>query len=186
MQDDNNTQINSETHDIRHERFLSLYTPVQRRIHALIMTLLPAGKDAEDVLQETTLVLWRKFSEFDPSQDFGNWAVGVARLEVYRYCRQHGRNALPLEQHTLELLCAEHAKMSESIDQRWQALSECLRRLSTIDRDLVRRCYGSDMKFKDVAATLGRPVNSVYKSLGRIRAALMTCVKQRMNEEGAA
>lgn len=186
MQDGDKTHVNGETPDARHERFLSLYTPVQRRIHALIMTLLPGAKDAEDVLQETTLVLWRKFSEFDPAQDFGNWAVGIARLEVYRYCRQRGRAALPLEQHALELLCAEHAAMSESIDHRWQALSECLRQLSTVDRDLVRRCYGGDVKFKDVAAALGRPVNSVYKSLSRIRAALMACVKHRTHEEGVA
>ena len=112
--------------------------------------------------------------------------MGVARLEVYRYCRQYGRAVLPLEPHTLEQLCAEHAAMSETTDQRWQALDECLRLLRTVDRDLVRMCYGSDAKFKDVADTLGRPVNSVYKSLGRIRAALLNCVKHRMHEEGAA
>jgi len=31
--------------------------------------------DADDVLQETNLVLWRKTADFDPAREFMPWAM---------------------------------------------------------------------------------------------------------------
>ena len=49
----------------RGAEFLRLFLQHQRRVYALILALLPNGPDADDILQETSAVLWQKFGEFE-------------------------------------------------------------------------------------------------------------------------
>src|SRR5262249_54956902 len=46
--------------------FLPLFLQNQRRLYAYILTLLPNRADADDVLQEASLVMWDKFDERAP------------------------------------------------------------------------------------------------------------------------
>jgi DNA-directed RNA polymerase specialized sigma24 family protein len=65
------------------------------------------------------------------------------------------------------------------------ALRGCLDKLPDSDRQLVRHCYGdSRVTFKTAAEELGRPVNSVYKALNRIRRALYHCIERQLAVEG--
>ena len=75
----------------RGEEFMALYSGHQRRLYLYVMTLLPASVDAEDVLQETNLVLWRKFDQYLPGTNFFAWACQITRYEVLKYReRQRG------------------------------------------------------------------------------------------------
>ena len=68
---------------------------------------------------------------------------------------------------------------------RRDALRRCLEKLADKDRELVRHCYGdSRVTFKTVAQELGRPVNTVYKALNRIRKALYECIERTLAVEG--
>ena len=45
---------------------MRLFSTHQPQIFAYILTLLPAWHDAEEVMQETSVVLWNSFGEFEP------------------------------------------------------------------------------------------------------------------------
>ena len=51
----------------------------QDRVYGYIVLMLPNRHDAEDVFQQTSLILWQKWDQFDPEQDFLSWACGIAR-----------------------------------------------------------------------------------------------------------
>jgi len=55
-------------------------TRAQRALYCFITTLIRRPADAEDVLQETNLVLWRKAAEFISGRDFMPWALRIAQL----------------------------------------------------------------------------------------------------------
>src|ERR1700689_3778613 len=59
-------------------------------IHSLVRDL----NDAEDLFQQTTMILWNKFDEFDRARRFIAWGCGVARLEVANFLRARGRQHL--------------------------------------------------------------------------------------------
>ncbi len=44
--------------------FIRLLLANERRIYAFILSMLPDLTDAEDVLQETSLVLWEKLDQY--------------------------------------------------------------------------------------------------------------------------
>lgn len=50
--------------------FVRLLTGNQRKLYAFILSLLRRPADADDVLQETNMVMWRKCAEFEPGTNF--------------------------------------------------------------------------------------------------------------------
>jgi RNA polymerase sigma-70 factor (ECF subfamily) len=166
-----------------HEEFLRMYLPSQRQLHGYIASLLVNPADVDEVLQETSIVLWSKFDQFDRDKEFLPWACGVAHLEMLRYFRKHKRRMLPLEESVIEILAAERRTMADELDLRRAALEDCLAKLRDKDRSLIERCYQHDQTSKQVAAELNRPVNAVYKSLGRIRRWLHECIDRTLGTE---
>lgn len=163
------------------EAFMKLFAVHRRRLFQYILALLPNVQDAEEVLQETNIILWRKFHQYQAGTNFLAWAMRVAQLEVLKYRRQqHSRGAMPLDESVMDRLAADAEDNAEELDAVREALQQCLRKLSPPDRKLVDWRYGAGARGKDVAAELGRPANSVYKSLGRIRQMLLECITRTL------
>jgi len=57
----------------RWDRFVAEIAGAQAGLRAFLRSLLPCPGDADDVLQETNLVLWRKREEFDEDDFFSLW-----------------------------------------------------------------------------------------------------------------
>lgn len=159
--------------------FVKLFLAEQRGVYRFILSLVAVPQDAEDLLQETAEVLWRRFDEFRPGSNFFAWACQIAHYKVLEYRRRHGREAL-LDEDVLEQVAAVAASKDAAIDVRRSALEQCLAKLSTKDRALLDRRYAPQGSSKSIAADLGRPANSVSKSLGRIRRSLLECIRRTL------
>jgi DNA-directed RNA polymerase specialized sigma24 family protein len=59
----------------QYERFVQLFAQVHDNLLAYIFSLLPHWSDAEDVFQQTSLVLWRKFGEFQAAAEKGTGPI---------------------------------------------------------------------------------------------------------------
>ena len=167
-----------------HEEFMRLFSRHQRQVYAYIATVLVNPADVEEVLQETSIVLWTKFHTFRRDESFVKWACGVAHLQILRFFRQQKRKPLPLEESTLELLLADRVAMEDELADRRNNLAACLQQLRASDREIIGACYAPGTNFKTAAEKLGRSVGALYHSLGRIRRALYECVNRRMAQEG--
>ena len=60
------------------EQFVSLILANQLRIHGFIRSLVPNHADVEDLFQQTSIVLWRKFKDYEAGTNFAAWAMRVA------------------------------------------------------------------------------------------------------------
>src|SRR3954447_2331283 len=74
--------------------FAALLRREQTRLYGYIHSLVRDLNDADDLFQQTTLILWKKFAEFDPARSFFSWACGIARFEVANFLRSRGRQRL--------------------------------------------------------------------------------------------
>lgn len=168
----------------KYEEFVRLLARHQRRLHAYTFSLLPNPSDADDVLQETHIVLWRKFAEFNPGSDFGAWACKVAYWEVMAYRKRCERSRLIFDDDVLESIAIAVDKYGAEIDSRRDALNKCLHKLKDRDRDLVLRRYRYGASTECVANEVGRSVSAVYKALNRIYDALLVCIRRQLAEGG--
>ncbi len=171
-------------HSARDETFARLFGLNQGRVFAYIVTLLPHWADAEDVLQRTSIVLWRKMDQFDPSGDFVRWACGVAYREVLKYLKQQGRRRQVFNEAVLDRIARARVIRSDLLEKRHFAMGDCVEKLPPDDREVIEHYYFQGKKTAaEVASELGRPTNTVYKALIRIRGSLHRCIDDAVSSE---
>jgi RNA polymerase sigma-70 factor, ECF subfamily len=167
----------------RNELFVELLMQHQQRLYGFIYTLVPNPSDAEDLLQQTSLIMWQKFNEFDRARSFPAWACGIAHLEVLRYLRDKRRSRVVFSDEAVARLAQVRHKREEAHLVDPDVLAGCIKELSESDRKLIRLCYAAKRNIKAAAAALDRPAASVYMSLVRIRRLLMDCIRRSNAEE---
>lgn len=165
----------------RKAEFTRFLAGIQARLYGYIHSLIPDIHDADDLYQQTALVLWHKFGSFDRGRDFFAWACGVARGEVANFARRRVRQRLYLSADTNLLLVEAHAEMTDAEqDDRRAALSGCVEKLPPADRELLTECYREEDGVHAAADRRHRSPHSVYNSLRRIRKALYDCVNRTL------
>lgn len=151
-------------------------------IHALLRNL----NDADDLFQQTTLILWKKFGEYDRKRSFLSWACGVARFEIANFLRSRSRHQLYFtDEINLLLIESQEALKQDEIDTRREALAKCTAKLRDSDRKLLEACYGDSAGVAEVAERQGRSPQSVHNSLRRIRRALFECIRRTLARDYA-
>ena len=176
-------ESNQETES--RKRLMALMTQHQRRIFAYIYTLVPDRYDAEDLLQETSLVICEKFDQFEEGTDFVAWACQIAYWRI-RYSRQKfARSKVVFHQDLVDALAQTAAEMHEEVDERHEALSHCLQKLPARDRELVLTRYEPGSGVPEAAHRSGRSLEAAYKALARLRKLLLDCVTHQLESEVA-
>jgi RNA polymerase sigma-70 factor, ECF subfamily len=167
------------------KRLMLLMTQHQRRIFSYIYTLVPDRHSAEDLLQETSLVICEKFESFQPGTDFVAWACQIAYWEVRRARQRFARSKVVFDDDVLEAVAHTAAGMSPEVDARHEALAGCLGKLHPRDRELVLTRYEPGCGVEEAARIGGRSLEAAYKALSRIRKLLADCITHTLASEGA-
>jgi RNA polymerase sigma-70 factor (ECF subfamily) len=166
--------------------FLRLFLQNERRLYAYILTLLPNRSDADDVLQEASLVMWDKFDAEQPPADFTAWGCRIAYFKVLDFRKKCHRSRVLFSQALLERLAeaAAEPRAARQLDERRDALAGCLAKLCPRDRDLLARRFAEGATTQSTAAEVGRSVDAVYKALAKIRQSLFECVNRALATGG--
>src|SRR4029079_5511941 len=107
--------------DVDREEFARVFSRNARRIYGFIMTLVFNHHDAEEVFQNTNVILWNKFAEFEPGSNFFAWASRIAYYEVLSLMKQK-RRSHTVSDEALELLANEAIAISDQSSERYDAL----------------------------------------------------------------
>ncbi len=173
------------------DAFARLFAQHDRWLFAYLVSLLGNAAHAEEVFQEVCVVLWREHETFELGTNFVSWVSVIAHHQVQRFRRQQRRVGPQLSEAAVDLIAQDAVERVDLLESRRDALRRCLDKLADKDRQLVRHCYGDGHRpqggrvtFKTVAQDLGRPVNTVYKALNRIRKALYECIERTLAVEG--
>lgn len=166
-----------------YEEFLRLFTRDQFRVIAYIRALIHDHTAANDVFQETSLVLWRSFSSFRRDAEFTPWAMGIARNQVLKHWRARDRDRHVFSESLLSELASEAILIADELDSRQTALNECVQQLAPRQQELIGQFYGANQPAKLIAESWNRTVHAVYKSLKVMRRSLLECVEQKLAEE---
>ncbi len=161
--------------------FTAQLVSIQRRLYAYILTILPNLADADDVLQETNMVLLRKREEYIPGTDFIAWACRAAYFEVLAFRKKQQRERgriLFADQALLDHLAGEARERILAGDQTLLArLEKCIQRLSLFHRQLIHYRYSYNILAEKIAERIGSSASAVRQLLYRIRTRLLKCVE---------
>lgn len=162
------------------DEFMELVAEHQVALYSYIYAFVQNAADADDLLQRTLLVLWRRFDDFERGTNFARWASKTAKFEVLNFGRAQRRRKLIFSDELIASLAEQVEEVTEQDLSRREALDACMEQLTRGDQHLVHLCYERERRIKEVAGLLGRTPQSVCNSLKRVRTALYNCMQQKL------
>jgi RNA polymerase sigma-70 factor, ECF subfamily len=166
------------TDNKRRQQFSDDLRQCHRRLFNYVFALVRDIDDAQDVFQETAMLLWKKYGEFQPGSSFAAWAFTVAQFKASEFLRSKRRYRARFSEDFAQLIAATELQSKPEDSDVWpELLDRCIEKLPSHQRQLLGDCYGGARSIADVAASVGRPVRGIYNSLRMIREKLLKCVE---------
>jgi RNA polymerase sigma-70 factor (ECF subfamily) len=163
------------------EAYLRLLTQHDRWLATYVYSLVASTADAQDILQEVKVTMWKQFAKFEQGTNFRAWARTIATNQILNYRRAVKK--LPnaqIEEQFIEAVAAEIDRRAEVLDRKADALRLCLRKLPEAHRKIVVWRYYEDCGIEEIATKSERTVEAVYRLLSRIRSVLNECVSRQL------
>lgn len=164
----------------RAAEFMQLYSSHYQRVQFFLMSLMPTADDASDVLQETSVVLWKKFDTFEPGTDFFAWACKIARYQSLKHRERQRRANRVLDDDVVNLIARDAARSPAPVTGAQDALAECLDSLPDDDRTMIIQRYQPGASVNEMADGRGWTANRLSKALAKVRQSLLTCIQRKL------
>ncbi len=163
--------------------FLRLFLSSERELFRYVAALVPCAADAEEIVQQTAVVLWEKFDQYDPQRPFTPWACRFALNVAKQWmARQRPWKAL-LDGKLAEELLRRRTEMLPDMEARIRHLDECVGKLPEDQRAIIEGYYFRKASIELISRESSRSVDAIYKVLQRIRRALRECIENAFQRE---
>lgn len=158
----------------------ALYECAKTPIYAYALSVVKSRQDAEDVLQDVLLEIWRSSPSYVSMGKPMAWIITITRSICLMKLRARSRTASePLD---LDLL-GDKVSSEMSPEDRF-VLRSCLEELSESEREIVILHAVSGLKHKETAKLLGLPLSTVLSKYNRAIKKLRKTLQE--NTEGGS
>ncbi len=166
------------------KQFLHLFLANHSKIYSYILCKTPNWIDADDILQETSIILWQKFDSFEPGTNFAAWAIKVARYKIMNFQKKKcGRYIQYSESMLKKIEERMDSRAAENNDSCLNALQGCVKKLRDRDRELIRLRYERGCVIDKLADQVGISSRALYKNMARIHDGLLRCIRITLANE---
>jgi len=153
---------------------------------AYIYSIVRDAHLAEDVLQDSAVVILQRWSEFGEVRNFWALAREVARRQSLAALRKSRKLKVGLSTESLDALDRGFDAVAQAEpDGRVEALRACLQALPEGWRAIALLRYRDGHSLSELAERLERSANGLAVTLNRIRVRLADCVRARLKVEEA-
>ncbi len=158
--------------------FEAFYERTAAKLFGIIARILVERGEAEDVLQEVYVTIWRKAAEFDPARASPvTWTATIARNRaIDRLRARASRPQAPLDDAMEVRDDSPAADTLIDIGRDAARVAAALARLEPRHAAAIRSCYFDGMTYEALAAREGIPVGTlkswVRRGLVRMKADL--------------
>lgn len=145
------------------EAFRDLYFMFHRRLARFLLRLTRRPEVAEEIINDTMLVVWQRAAEFRGDSHVSTWILGIAYRRALKTLNRETRHdasaaasmdePLPLDPATLSGL-AHQAELSDWLDS-------ALARLSPPHRLVIELAHVLGLSCEEIAQVVDCPVNTV-------------------------
>jgi RNA polymerase sigma-70 factor (ECF subfamily) len=167
------------------QEFLRVFLANEREIFRYVAAVVPPIADAQEIVQQTAVVLWEKFDQYDASRPFAPWACRFALNIARQWMARRRRWKALLDGGLAEELALRRKQLRPEFDARLLHLAHCLQKLPEKQRALVDGYYFQQSDVETLAQKAQRTVGAVYKALQRIRRQLRECIERSLREEAS-
>ncbi|HOQ05703.1 MAG TPA: sigma-70 family RNA polymerase sigma factor [Anaerohalosphaeraceae bacterium] len=161
------------------EEFVFLMSTNQRKIYSYILAAVGRQSIADEIMQQTSLTMWRNFARFQRGTNFTAWGKEIAKYEIFTYRKKNSKEQF-LDPESLRRVLEASQKVEKSSDQRMKALEGCLEKLTEKKRSLLQYRYQEGLSCSAVADKMQLPLATVYRTMARIHKVLQDCIHRTL------
>jgi len=162
------------------EAFDALYRETSGRLFGICVRVLGVRTEAEEVLQETYMTVWRKAAQYDVARASAlSWLGMLARNKAIDRLRAQPFTGMRAPIEIIEGLAdpaASPAQEAESLTER-ERLERCLEALEPRRRGLIRAAFFGGSTYEQLSAQLAAPLGSVKSWIRRGLMQLRECLE---------
>lgn len=169
-----------ENQQYRVESYVQLLAEHERYLSGYVYGMVPNSADAEDVLQDIKMALWKEFDKFELGTNFGAWSRKLAfhRVMAFRKKKAIEGRRLTFSDVCVEFLADQSNEEPEHVHAMARKLSTCLAKLKAAQKELLVLRYKEEFSIEEMAVKTGKSIAASYRALSRTRGALRDCLKQ--------
>jgi RNA polymerase sigma-70 factor, ECF subfamily len=159
----------------------TVYRLTSAKLFGVCLRILGERSDAEDVLQEIYLTVWRKAGGFDPARASPmSWLIAIARnraIDRLRARRQSARMD-PIDAATEIADTAALADRTLEDSQSYARLHHCLDRLAVHERVALHAAFFDGNTYDQLAERMKVPLGTMKSWIRRAMIKLKACLEQ--------
>ena len=163
------------------ERYMQQLLGYQSALRAYIHAQITDWHAAEDVLQETNVVILKKMGQFREGTFFKSWIFTIAFNQVRSSRLKLARQKDILSDHLAETLADQAVEKLDDIEERRHALAICYGKLSSQQQALMNRRYSDNRSVIQMAEDSPSSAGTIRQTLYRIRQLLADCIARRLS-----
>lgn len=137
---------------------------------------------AEDIFQDVCVKAMTRTASFESRDHLLAWARLTGKNRAIDILRARDGRFVGLSDKVLALLAADWPDRAQT-DGLQEALGHCIKQITEHNRHLLRLRYFEQRSCADVAAIMGRRIETVYQALSRLHRTLGECVRGRLATE---
>lgn len=149
----------------RNEAFNLLISKYQEKIYWHVRRLVIDHDDADDLVQEVFIKVWRNLEKFRNDSKLYTWIYRIATNESITFLnKKKQRNNTPLDEVSQELAESLVASSYFNGDKIQMKLQQALLTLPEKQRLIFNMKYFDDMKYDEISEVLGTSVGALKAS----------------------
>jgi RNA polymerase sigma-70 factor (ECF subfamily) len=163
------------------QAFEKLYRDSSPQLFAICLRIVSQRAEAEDVLQEVFATVWRKAAQYDVERAGAmSWLAMIAHNKAIDRLRSRprARKSEPLDMAEDIADPSASPQLDAQASAERQRLEECLKRLDTRRRSLIRAAFFDGSTYEELAARIGSPLGTVKSWIRRGLMQLRECLEQ--------
>lgn len=140
--------------------FAALFDYFAPRLKGMFMRNGCGAAQAEEILQEVMLTVWRKAAQFDPHRAQASaWIYQIARnrhIDLIRKAKRHMPEELESEADS-----EPDAAHILALQQEAGQLRDAIARLSDNQREVIERAYLGELSHQEISSATGLPLGTI-------------------------
>jgi len=164
------------------EAFRELYIVYHRRLARFLVRLTRRYELAEEIINDTMWVVWRKAGEFRGDSRVSTWIMGIAYRRALKTLRSRGNQSIETVPIENEPLIAPD-ELGDAELGEWILLA--MEQLPTDQRLALEFAYGYGHSCEEIALIMDCPVNTVKTRLFHGREKLRAILPRLAGKESA-
>jgi RNA polymerase sigma-70 factor (ECF subfamily) len=175
----------NESDAINPTTYIELLAEYERYLCGYVYNMIPNATDAEDVLQEVKVALWKAFDQYQEGTNFGAWSRKVAfhRVMAFRKKKAIENKRLTFSDECLDYLAEQFPSDAQQVSEQSALLSVCITKLKGEHKELIQMRYARELSIEETAAQSDKTIDACYRALSRIRTLLRKCVQQSISKQ---